>query len=126
LSCVSEEPGIAGLPESHHASTKSLRALRQREQVIGLHAVGFCLDVLVAIVSGDNHFHSPSGAVHEELLASLNFGDASRLSDFESTTRCANSANVLNSFVRVKAISLVDALNLMVSHSDAFPAVGRL
>lgn len=114
-----EEPGIAGL-------LVVLGALRQREQIVWLNAVCFCLDVLVAVVSGDNHPHSPSGAMHEELLTLFNFGDTSRLSDFESNARRTNSPNILNAFVRVKAISLVDTLNFMVSHSNTFPAGGRL
>jgi hypothetical protein len=60
-------------------------ALGQREQIVRLNAICFCLDILVAVVSGDNHIHSPSGAMHEELFTSLNFGNTRRLSDLERT-----------------------------------------
>jgi hypothetical protein len=102
------------------------RALRQCKQVVRLHSVSFGLDVFVAVVRGDNYFHDPTGSVNEEFFTAFDFCDAGGLGDLESYAARSNSTNVLNSFVGIIAIGLVDASDLVPSHSSSFRPSGQL
>jgi hypothetical protein len=117
---VKGEPRSPGLAPGLLPPGYALPALWECQKVVRLHPVGLGLDVFVAVVSRHDHFYRSTCTMDKELLTVFDFPDRGWLSDPEPRARGPSPTNILNPFVGVLPISLVDAGNFMARHDSSF------
>src|SRR6185312_1847500 len=113
-----------------HAST---RALRQAEQIVGLLAISFRFQILVAVSADrDDDTYRVAAAMHvKRPLATFDARNGLGLAKAPASTVRIDTADAKDPLMRVVAVALVDAFDLIAHipcscRCHAWPPLARL